>query len=178
MNSLLTTLRLRPLTGMARGESTCHTINIPVYKKRMSRAWKTASTKKNTHGPVSDHGMTEQALYSTFARYYDRVYHQKDYDDDARRLDAIIEGRKRSPGNRLLDIGCGTGEHILRFSDRYECTGIDLHEEMMEVARRKVPRARFQQMDMRYLELGTTFDVIISMWPWSTTRTMTSRYPG
>jgi SAM-dependent methyltransferase len=107
--------------------------------------------------------MGEQSLYRELAPYYDRVYDWKDYDADIERLLAIIHDRKSSPGNRLLDIGCGTGAHIARLVDNFDCTGIDINEDMLKVAREKVPTASFMKGDMATFDLDMKFDIIISM---------------
>ena len=57
------------------------------------------------------------------------------------------------PGARLLDAGCGAGEPVARyFVDRGDAvTGIDVSERMLVLARRQVPAATFQRMDLRAL---------------------------
>ncbi len=107
--------------------------------------------------------MGEQSLYQELAPYYDRVYHWKDYDDDIERLLAMVRSRRSSPGNLLLDVGCGTGAHIARLVDDFDCTGIDNNEGMLKVAREKVPKASFLRADMLDFDLGRLFDIVISM---------------
>lgn len=107
--------------------------------------------------------MGERALYRELAPYYDRVYHWKDYDDDIERLKGILAAKLISSGDRLLDIGCGTGAHIARLVDLFDCTGIDNSEEMLAVARAKVPAALFLLMDMDDFHIDIRFDVVISM---------------
>ncbi len=87
--------------------------------------------------------MGEQSLYQELAPYYDRVYHWKEYDDDIERLLAMITSRRSSSGNLLLDVGCGTGAHLARLVDDFECTGIDYNEGMLKVAQEKLPSKRF-----------------------------------
>ncbi len=107
--------------------------------------------------------MGEQSLYHELAPYYDRVYHWKDYDDDIERLLAMINSRRSSSGNLLLDVGCGTGAHIVRLVDDFDCTGIDNNEGMLKVAREKVPKASFVQADMLEFDMGRRYDIVISM---------------
>ncbi|MCS6865186.1 MAG: class I SAM-dependent methyltransferase [Gemmataceae bacterium] len=48
-----------------------------------------------------------------------------------------------TPG-RLLDLGCGTGRLCAHFTPKgFHCIGVDLSDEMLEIARHKVPAARF-----------------------------------
>jgi len=71
------------------------------------------------------------------------------------------------PGARLLDAGCGAGEPVARyFIERGDTvTGIDLSERMLTLARRQVPEAAFQRMDMRGLDFPPEwFDAIAAVY--------------
>lgn len=66
-------------------------------------------------------------------------------------------------GARVLDAGCGAGEPVARyFIERADTvTGIDVSERMLALARRQVPEAAFQRMDMRTLDFPPeSFDAI------------------
>lgn len=82
------------------------------------------------------------SFYSDFAGYYEAVF---PLEEDAHRFVAA-----RVPeGSRVLDIGCGTGDHCGRFvADGHEAVGVDLDPEMIHVARERFPAARFHVMDM------------------------------
>ncbi|MCC8991834.1 MAG: class I SAM-dependent methyltransferase [Streptococcus sp.] len=70
-------------------------------------------------------------------------------------------------GGQILDAGCGAGEPTARyFVDRGDTvTGIDVSERMLMLARRQVPEATFQQMDMRDLTfLSASFDAITAVY--------------
>jgi trans-aconitate methyltransferase len=101
-------------------------------------------------------------LYGELARYYDRIYQWKDYGKDIERLLNLLEEHGPPPGNELLDIGCGTGNHVALLTDAFECTGVDVEEPMLAIAREKVPSATFINGDMRTLDLGRRFDVVTS----------------
>jgi SAM-dependent methyltransferase len=71
------------------------------------------------------------------------------------------------PGARLLDAGCGAGEPVARyFVNRGDgVTGIDLSERMLALARRQVPEATFQRMDLRALDFPpAAFDGIAAVY--------------
>jgi 2-polyprenyl-3-methyl-5-hydroxy-6-metoxy-1,4-benzoquinol methylase len=69
---------------------------------------------------------------------------------------------------RVLDVGCGTGEHALMAAGLgLNSTGIDLETRAVELATRKAEErgltARFLRHDARLLaDLGETFDVILA----------------
>jgi SAM-dependent methyltransferase len=70
-------------------------------------------------------------------------------------------------GGRMLDAGCGTGEHTLFAASRgAEALGIDVAPRAIELARAKAQErcstARFEVWDaLRLSELGETFDVAL-----------------
>ena len=68
---------------------------------------------------------------------------------------------------RVLDVGCGTGEHVLMCAARgLAATGIDLAQTALDRARAKADRrgltARFRWHDARALpDLGERFDTVL-----------------
>jgi len=77
---------------------------------------------------------------------------------------ALDEGVVRG---RVLDVGCGTGEHVLLFAQRgLDATGLDFVPKAIDIANRKarergVGRAKFVVGDALELgRLGQTFDTV------------------
>jgi ubiquinone/menaquinone biosynthesis C-methylase UbiE len=99
-------------------------------------------------------------MYKELAKYYDLIYDWKDYKKEVFRIKELIKKYKQSTGNQLLDVGCGTGKHLEYFNDDYSCLGVDLNEDMVNVAKENVKDAAFKQADMVNLNLNKTFDVI------------------
>jgi cyclopropane fatty-acyl-phospholipid synthase-like methyltransferase len=68
---------------------------------------------------------------------------------------------------RVLDVGCGTGEHVLMCAERgLDATGVDLATPALRAAREKARErglpARFLRHDvLRVAELGETFDTVL-----------------
>src|SRR2546429_373175 len=55
-------------------------------------------------------------------------------------------------GERILDLGCGTGALTAEIAGRgAEVLGVDRSEEMIAQARKKFPQLRFEMMDAREL---------------------------
>ena len=68
-----------------------------------------------------------------------------------------------SPGAAILDLGCGTGEPILRYllERGFAVTGLDASAAMIDIARRRFPNTPFLTGDMRSVALDQTFDAVI-----------------
>ncbi|OSP10182.1 SAM-dependent methyltransferase [Halorubrum ezzemoulense DSM 17463] len=78
-------------------------------------------------------------LYDERPRLYDAIQSEWDYDRDAGFVFDALADRGVDP-ERLLEVGCGTGEHTRRFAARgVDVTAIDVHEGMLAVAREKCP---------------------------------------
>lgn len=110
------------------------------------------------------------AVFGSYSRYYDLLYRDKDYRGEAAYVDSLIKRHKQGP-QRILDLGCGTGRHDVFLSRLgHELTGVDLSQEMLEVAKAEAQRFEgpgraptFSQGDVRTLRLGKTFDVVVSL---------------
>jgi ubiquinone/menaquinone biosynthesis C-methylase UbiE len=78
-------------------------------------------------------------------------------------LEALVQMLGR--GASILDVGCGTGEPILRFlvERQFRVTGVDASAAMIAIAAGRFPEARLVAGDMRELALDETFDAAI-MW--------------
>lgn len=101
-------------------------------------------------------------MYEQSARWYDKIYSFKDYAAEAEALQGLLETRR--PGlRRLLDVACGTGEHLRHLREHYDVEGLDASPAMLAVARAKLPDVTFHQGDMRTLNLGKRFDAAICM---------------
>ncbi len=96
-----------------------------------------------------------------FAKYYDQIYlKRKDYESESKVVERIIRQFEQKPSRTLLDVGCGTGEHLKYLSQSFQCKGIDIGTEMIQTARAKVADAEFEIADMVAFDLGEKFDVV------------------
>ncbi|NHJ86267.1 MAG: class I SAM-dependent methyltransferase [Asgard group archaeon] len=102
-------------------------------------------------------------MYKSLAKYYDKIYCWKEYRKEVNELKELIKQHKKSSGNELLDVGCGTGNHIQYLMDEYNCTGVDLNQGVLDVAREKLPSVKFIQSDMTKLNLGKKYDIIVCL---------------
>jgi ubiquinone/menaquinone biosynthesis C-methylase UbiE len=84
----------------------------------------------------------------------------KDYQQESNLLHTLIEQHKRSTGNTLLDVACGTGGHLAFLRERYTAAGLDASAAMLAVARQRFPEMTFHEASMSDFDLGRQFDVI------------------
>ena len=103
-----------------------------------------------------------QGSYEKQAAYYDAIYEAqgKDYKKEAEQIRDVIEKYKKSSGIKLLDVGCGTGGHFRFLRDWYSIEGLDLDENMLEVAQQRFPDITFHQGDMADFHLDDKFDAV------------------
>jgi trans-aconitate 2-methyltransferase len=76
---------------------------------------------------------------------------------------ALLELLQPKPGERILDLGCGTGALTRQIAAAgAEVVGIDSSTEMIEQARRSFPQLHFEVADARTFALDREFDAIFS----------------
>lgn len=98
-------------------------------------------------------------MFLKSARYYDAAYGFKDYTTEAQLIREVIQ-RYHPNAHTLLDVACGTGQHLYHLRQWYEVAGLDLQEELLAGARRRCPDVPFHHASMLDFELPTDFDVI------------------
>jgi SAM-dependent methyltransferase len=104
-------------------------------------------------------GGTALAAYEAFAPFYDRYTAEHGHDAWMADIDDMLR-RHDPPGNRLLDVACGTGKSSLPMLLRgYVVTACDLSPAMVERARERLGgRAEVRVADMRDLPWREAFD--------------------
>ena len=110
-------------------------------------------------------------VFGNYSRYYNLLYKDKDYKGEAGFIHELIQ--QYSPGTKsVLDLGCGTGRHDFLLAEKgYAITGVDMSEEMIEVARQTTEKAgaakgmspSFHNGDIRTFRMDKKFDVTISL---------------
>jgi SAM-dependent methyltransferase len=76
---------------------------------------------------------------------------------------SVVEFLDPQPGERILDLGCGTG-HLTReiAAQGADVLGIDASAEMIETASEEHPDLEFRQADARTFEPDGAFDAVFS----------------
>ena len=79
--------------------------------------------------------------------------------------DFLVEALALTPGDRVLDVGCGPGRHAHALAERgMHVVGVDISERFVDLASRNAPpTATFQRCDARNLPYEDEFDAVISL---------------
>jgi SAM-dependent methyltransferase len=107
-------------------------------------------------------------IYGKYGEYYDLIYSIKNYDGECESLISYFEKFSKDKIKCILDVGCGTGNHSIRFAEKgYKVVGIDSSDVMISQAKRKVKGrslpVKFFVQDMRNLCLKKKFDAVICL---------------
>jgi len=102
-------------------------------------------------------------LYNELAEYYFTIESStRDITDDIKLILSFSHDIKEP---ELLDIGCGTGEHLNIFS-RYgiKSTGIDSSNKMLDIAKERFPsKIKFFNLNLKDFDFYNQFDIITCM---------------
>ncbi|MGY1664592.1 class I SAM-dependent DNA methyltransferase [Geodermatophilus sp. SYSU D00696] len=98
-------------------------------------------------------------MFTKSAPFYDALYHFVDYRAATERLRDVI--RSQAPhATTLLDVGCGTGQHLQYFRDSYDVEGLDIDGQLLAAARERCPGVPLHEADMVDFQLPRHFDVV------------------
>ena len=89
----------------------------------------------------------DQEIYDDFySKHYDSIFlnnAKNNYE-----IGKIIDLEKKNTNTKILDIGCGTGNHVnLLQKKKYEVIGLDQSKYMIEQAKLKFPKCEFTASD-------------------------------
>ncbi|MFW6365576.1 MAG: class I SAM-dependent methyltransferase [Spirochaetota bacterium] len=102
-------------------------------------------------------------LYTDLAEYYFFIENKhRNISNDVSLIKQLVPRNSRP---KLLDLGCGTGEHLdLLKKEGFRCTGIDPSEEMIRVARmRNGVGITYEVSDMLNIDYYQQYDVVICL---------------
>ncbi len=118
---------------------------------------------KNAASP--DDAGKAPGMFTHSTAFYDKLYaaRGKDYVAEATAITALI--RERVPSAKtFLDVGCGTGSHLAAFAALgFDVRGIDADLKMVALARSRVPHLTVDPADMTDFDIGSRFDVVVSL---------------
>jgi phosphatidylethanolamine/phosphatidyl-N-methylethanolamine N-methyltransferase len=113
------------------------------------------------------HIQAVKAAYRRYARIYDVIFGA--VLQPGRR--AVLEALNLKPGDRVLEVGVGTGISLPLYPRNVRITGIDVSLEMLEKARARVERAKLSNLEA-LLEMDAeamafpdaSFDKVVAMY--------------
>lgn len=104
--------------------------------------------------------MSVTALYTDLSGYYDLMCAGIDYQAQSHSIHRLqqIFG---NGGKKHLDLACGTGPHVRHFLDfGYQSSGLDIHQPMLDRAKKRCPEAQFSAQDMADFKVASPVDLI------------------
>ncbi|MBV6518769.1 MAG: SAM-dependent methyltransferase [Candidatus Brocadia sp.] len=106
-------------------------------------------------------------VFGDYAKYYNLLYKDKDYQTEVHYIENLIKKYAKNKVETILDIGCGTGNHDVLFAKRgYEIYGIDRSEEMIHIAKSRshnLQNINFSVGNSESFTLDKKFDVVVSL---------------
>jgi phosphatidylethanolamine/phosphatidyl-N-methylethanolamine N-methyltransferase len=102
-------------------------------------------------------------IYATYSRIYDFIFKRWFFP----RQQHAIQSLKIHPGQRILDVGVGTGFSLPLYPRCAQVLGVDLSSKMLKEAHKKVQHKRLEhvallEMDASHLAFpDSTFDIVI-----------------
>lgn len=100
-------------------------------------------------------------VFDNYAKYYDLLYHDKDYKIEAQYISDLIK-HYGSHTKTIFEMGCGTGKHAKLLSEKgYDIFGIDLSQTMLDEAKKL--KVNCEIGDVRTFRTERKFDTVISL---------------
>ena len=105
-----------------------------------------------------------ERVYSSYAGVYDRVFGRVFQDS----REVVVRNLKVEPGERVLEVGVGTGLCLPLYPRDCEITAIDLSSAMLEKAAARVKEHRLDNVTLLRMDAGemdfpdNTFDIVIA----------------
>jgi len=103
-----------------------------------------------------------------FDRFWLRLYAHRDDAEAAAHAPVLMKLLGVGAGDSVLDVACGAGRYARALANRgVRVTGVDLSDELLEVARERSPllpgKPDYFRCDIRHLPFARQFDGAISM---------------
>jgi SAM-dependent methyltransferase len=117
--------------------------------------------------------MSVEIFGSNYSNQYDSLYREKDYEAECNTIESLFNKYCESSIQSVLDLGCGTGNHLIPLTKRgYHVTGVELSTEMLDIAKQKIGHEQVSDIanaptlihgDVRSFAVEKNFDAAIMM---------------
>lgn len=105
-----------------------------------------------------------QVFGAEYAAAYDELYGDKDYATEVDLVERVFGSYHQKPVRRVLDLGCGTGNHAIPLARRgFVTVGVDRSVDMLCRATERGSNARFERGDVTNVDLKEAFDAVLMM---------------
>jgi SAM-dependent methyltransferase len=99
-------------------------------------------------------------MYGDLAWLWPIISPPEDYVEETELFSKTIKEHSKIEVKTLLHLGCGGGHNDQTFMRYFELTGIDISEEMLQLARELNPEVAYHRGDMRTIRLKESFDAV------------------
>lgn len=111
------------------------------------------------------------AVFGPYSKYYNLLYRDKDYTGEVKYLQGLLNRFAKGDVRRLMELGCGTGNHAFLFGrDGVSVYGIDQSDAMIAEATTRLAESKdlkakpeFHAGDIRDFRANQTFDAVCSL---------------
>jgi phosphatidylethanolamine/phosphatidyl-N-methylethanolamine N-methyltransferase len=103
-------------------------------------------------------------IYGRYSRIYDFIFKRWFYP----RQQHVIRSLQIRPGQRILDVGVGTGFSLSLYPPHAQVMGVDLSRQMLQEARKRIDQDNLQHANLLEMDAGrlafpdNTFDFVIA----------------
>jgi len=105
--------------------------------------------------------MSTLKMYSELARWWPLLSPPSHYVEEAADLRTMLSAAPDAAPRTMLELGSGGGSLAFHLKGEFQLTLTDLSADMLAVNRSVNPECEHVQGDMRTLDLGRTFDVVL-----------------
>jgi SAM-dependent methyltransferase len=103
---------------------------------------------------------TNWRLYRDLAWTEHIIGPPEEYVEETELFSKVIKENSKIETRTLLHLGCGAGGHDNTFKGHFKVTGVDISEEMLEIARQLNPEVTYLNGDMRTIKMDECFDAV------------------
>ena len=102
---------------------------------------------------------TKWRAYSELAWTEPIIAPPEEYVEETELFSKVIKEHSKIETRTLLHLGCGAGGNDYTFKRHFKVTGVDISEDMLEIARKLNPEVTYLYGDMRTIRLKERFDM-------------------